>query len=78
MSLVNNSVETVNAAATAIVSAESRVQPTSVQVSARSDTDLMSLDSFSTIMYAERLDNLRLDRVRIDIGNESILIFVNF
>ncbi|CAI9302460.1 unnamed protein product [Lactuca saligna] len=31
MSLVNNSVETVNAAATAIVSAESRVQPTSVQ-----------------------------------------------
>ncbi|KAI3680315.1 hypothetical protein L2E82_50415 [Cichorium intybus] len=31
MSLVNNSVETVNAAATAIVTAESRVQPTSVQ-----------------------------------------------
>lgn len=31
-SLSNNSVETVNAAATAIVNAESRVQPTSVQV----------------------------------------------
>ncbi|KAK9070381.1 hypothetical protein SSX86_010783 [Deinandra increscens subsp. villosa] len=31
MSSINNSVETVNAAATAIVSAESRVQPTSVQ-----------------------------------------------
>lgn len=31
MSSVNNSVETVNAAATAIVSAETRVQPTSVQ-----------------------------------------------
>lgn len=30
--LSNNSVETVNAAATAIVNAESRVQPTSVQV----------------------------------------------
>lgn len=30
--LSNNSVETVNAAATAIVTAESRVQPTSVQV----------------------------------------------
>lgn len=30
--LSNNSVETVNAAATAIVNAESRVQPTTVQV----------------------------------------------
>lgn len=32
MSSVPNSVETVNAAATAIVTAESRVQPTSVRV----------------------------------------------
>lgn len=32
MSSVHNSVETVNAAATAIVTAESRVQPSAVQV----------------------------------------------
>ncbi|KAJ0456412.1 hypothetical protein HanIR_Chr15g0762191 [Helianthus annuus] len=32
MSSINQSVEMVNAAATAIISAETRVQPTSVQV----------------------------------------------
>lgn len=48
---VNNSVETVNAAATAIVTAESRVQPSSVQVISSSNfSDIENVFFFRSVL----------------------------
>lgn len=49
-SKMRNSVETVNAAATAIVTAESRVQPSSVQVFFNSFIDFLSSKCVSQIV----------------------------